>query len=95
MDMIDALWYGKLAPYELGGSLDEKQRALTRLIVQHQEELAPLLSEKGAEVIEKLGENRSELNCYENRLAFREGFRLGAQLVAAALANQPDLYEDD
>lgn len=73
--------------------MDEKQRTLNRLIIQNEAELATLLSERAAAVLEKLTENRGELNRYENRLAFREGFRLGAQLMIAALGNQPELYE--
>lgn len=59
MDVTDALWYGELAPYELGGSLDEKQRALNRLIIENESELAPLLSEQAAAVPEKLSDGTS------------------------------------
>ena len=38
--------------------------------------------------------NQTELREYETKLAFRIGFRLGMQLAAEALTNQPELYEE-
>lgn len=41
---------------------------LGKLILQNEEELAPLLSEKAKEVLEKLRDNQSELNGYTSAL---------------------------
>ena len=71
----------------------EKQKALARLIERNRAELAALHPEAGA-ILEKLEGNQAELRDYEARLVFRSGFRLGMQLAAEALTNQPELYEE-
>ena len=72
---------------------DEKQKALARLMERNRAELAALHPEAGA-ILEKLEGNQAELRDYEARLVFRSGFRLGMQLAAEALTNQPELYEE-
>ena len=93
MDMIDALWYGAVTPGEVLEKQDEKQKSLARLMERNRAELAALHPEAGA-ILEKLEGNQAELRDYEARLVFRSGFRLGMQLAAEALANQPTLYEE-
>ena len=93
MDLIDALWYGAVTPGEVLEKQDEKQKDLARVIEQNRAELAALHPEAGA-LLEKLAGNQAELREFETRLAFRSGFRLGMQLAAEALTNQPELYEE-
>ena len=71
----------------------DKQKALARLMERNRAELAALHPEAGA-ILEKLEGNQAELRDYEARLVFRSGFRLGMQLAAEALTNQPELYEE-
>ena len=54
---------------------------LGRLILQNEEELAPLLSEKAKEVLEKLRDNQSELN----DLGECEVFVCGAMIMLEVL----------
>ena len=56
-----------------------------RLILQNEEELAPLLSEKAKEVLEKLRDNQSELNDLGECEVFVCGFRLGARIMLEVL----------
>ena len=93
MDTIDALWYGAVTPGEVLEKQDEKQKSLARLIERNRAELAALHPEAGA-ILEKLVGSQAELRDYEARLVFRSGFRLGMQLAAEALTNQPELYEE-
>ena len=93
MDLIDALWYGAVTPGEVLEKQDEKRKALVRLIERNRAELAALHPEAGA-ILEKLAGNQAELRDYEARLVFRSGFHLGMQLVAEALSNPPELYEE-
>ena len=58
---------------------------LVRLIAQNEEELAPLLSEKAKEVLEKLMDNQSELHCISECEVFVRGFRLGARIMLEVL----------
>ena len=71
----------------------EKQKAQARLMERNRAELAALHPEAGA-ILEKLEGNQAELRDYEARLVFSSGFRLGMQLAAEALTNQPELYEE-
>ena len=93
MDILYALWYGAVTPGECLEKPDRKQRELGRLIEKNRAELAALHPEAGA-LLEKLAGNQAELREYEARLAFRSGFRLGMQLAAEALSNQPEQYEE-
>ena len=93
MDILDALWYGAVTPGECLEKPDRKQQELRRLIEKNRADLAALHPEAGA-LLEKLAGNQSELREYATRLAFRSGVRLGMQLAAEALANQPELYEE-
>ena len=93
MDLIDALWHGAVTPEEVLEKQDEKQKALARLMERNRAALAALHPEAGA-TLEKLEGNQAELRDYEARLVFRRGFRLGMQLAAEALTNQPELYEE-
>ena len=81
-----------MTPGEVLEKQDEKQKALARLMERNRAELAALHPEAGA-ILEKLEGNQAELRDYEARLVFRSGFRLGMQLAAEALTNQPELYE--
>lgn len=84
MKILEELWYGNVTPgersVEKGGRL-----CLGRLILQNEEELAPLLSEKAKEVLEKLRDNQSELNDLNECEVFVCGFRLGARIMLEVL----------
>ena len=82
-----------MTPGEVLEKQDEKQKALARLMERNRAELAALHPEAGA-ILEKLEGNQAELRDYEARLVFRSGFRLGMQLAAEALTNQPERYEE-
>ena len=93
MDILDALWYGAVTPGEVLEKPDRKQQELGRLIEKNRADLSALHPEAGA-LLDKLAGNHAELRGYETRLAFRSGFRLGMQLAAEALSNQPEQYEE-
>ena len=46
MKILEELWYGNVTPGERGVEKDGRLWNLGRLILQNEEELAPLLSEK-------------------------------------------------
>ena len=58
---------------------------LGRLILQNEEELTPLLSEKAKEVLEKQRDNQSELNDLNECSEFVCGFRLGVRIMLEEL----------
>ena len=102
MDILDALWYGVVTPGDALEKPNRKQQELGRLIEKNRADLEALHPEAGEKdgrcgffaSLRMTAGNQAELRDYETRLAFRSGFRLGMQLAAEALTNQPELYEE-
>ena len=85
MKILEELWYGNVTPGERSAEKGGRLWNLGRLILQNEKELAPLLSEKAKEVLEKLRDNQSELNDLGECEVFVCGFRLGARIVLEVL----------
>ena len=85
MKILEELWYGNVAPSERSMDKGSPMWELVRLIVRNEEELAPLLSEKAKEVLEKLMDNQAELHCIRECEVFVRGFRLGAKIMLEVL----------
>ena len=85
MKILEELWYGNVAPGERSVDKGDRLWNLGRLILQNEEELAALLSEKAKEVLEKLRDNQSELNDLNECEVFVCGFRLGARIMLEVL----------
>jgi len=85
MKILEELWYGNVTPGERSVEKGSRLWNLGRLILQNEEELAPLLSEKAKEVLEKLRDNQSELNDFNECEVFVCGFRLGARIMLEVL----------
>ena len=85
MKILEELWYGNVAPSERSMDKGSPMWELGRLIVRNEEELAPLLSAKAKEVLEKLRDNQSELNDLNECEVFVCGFRLGARIMLEVL----------
>ena len=76
MKILEELWYGNVTPGERSVEKGGRLWNLGRLILQNEEELAPLLSEKAKEVLEKLRDNQSALNDLNECEVFVCGFGL-------------------
>ena len=85
MKILEELWYGNVTPGERSMEKGSQLWKLCRLILQNEEELAPLLSEEAKEVLAKLRDNQSEMNDLNERDAFVCGFRLGARIMLEVL----------
>lgn len=85
MKILEELWYGNVTPGERSVEKVDRLWNLGKLILQNEEELAPLLSEKAKEVLEKLWDNQSELNDLNECEVFVCGFRLGARIMLEVL----------
>lgn len=81
MGILEELWYGKINPCERIITPNSEQYRLVKLIVQHEEEMLPTLSEQAKEAYEKLRECRSELTSLIECEAFISGFRLGSKIM--------------
>ena len=85
MRILEELWYGNVTPGEREVEKGGRMWNLGRLILQNEEELEPLLSEKAKEVLEKLRDNQTELNGINECEIFVCGFRLGARIMLEVL----------
>lgn len=85
MKILEELWYGNVTPGERSVEKVDRLWNLGKLILQNEEELAPLLSEKAKEVLEKLRDNQSELNDLNECEVFVCGFQLGARIMLEVL----------
>ena len=85
MKILEELWYGNVTPGERSVKKGSHAWNPGRLILQNEEELTPLLSEKAKEVLEKQRDNQSELNDLNECSALVCGFRLGARIMLEAL----------
>lgn len=85
MKILEELWYGNVTPGERSVEKADRLWNLGKLILQNEEELAPLLSEKAKEVLEKLRDNQSELNDLNECEVFACGFQLGARIMLEVL----------
>ncbi len=95
MKILEELWYGNVAPCERSVEKGSRLWRLGRLIQQNEEELAPLLSEKAKEVLEKLRDNQSELNDVNECAVFVCGFRLGARIMLEILGGSDKWGESE
>ena len=94
MRILEELWYGNVTPGEREVEKGDRMWNLGRLILQNEEELEPLLSEKAKEVLEKLRDNQTELNGINECEIFVCGFRLGARIMLEVLDGS-DRWEED
>ena len=85
MRILEELWYGNVTPGEREVEKGGRMWNLGRLILQNEEELEPLLSERAKEVLEKLRDNQTEMNGINECEIFICGFRLGARIMLEVL----------
>lgn len=81
MKILEELWYGNITPNARDVERGSRQQKIDSLLIQNEQELIPLLSEKAKEVYEKARENQTELNDLNECEAFCIGFRLGARIA--------------
>lgn len=81
MKILEELWYGNVTPGERDAPRGSRLHTLGALILRSEEELMPLLSDKAKEIYEKLRDNQSELNCFNECEVFVQGFSLGAKIM--------------
>lgn len=81
MKILEELWYGNIAPSDRTIPRGSQLHRLGELVVRHEDELSPLLSDKAKEVYEKLQDCQSELHELTACDIFCIGFRLGAKIT--------------
>ncbi len=86
-EIIEKLYYGNIKPTEKPIKEESGYQESARLAVRHEEYLLKSLIGEQKATFEKFTDAMSEVDCYEREEAFVSGFRIGAQLMLAALSD--------
>ena len=87
-DILDRLYYGKIVPWETRRGNKPEMDSLSGQVDQDIQWLKRALCDKEKEVLGRLLENVSELERMQVCEGFKDGFRLGIQLVMAGLGSE-------
>lgn len=86
-DIIDQLYFGRIVPWERQVEKPLEIEKYSDQVCEDIEYLRKLLDENGRKVLERLLDNGSEIERFQIKESFKDGFRLGMQLTAAGLHN--------
>ena len=81
MKIIEDLYYGRIAPYEMNISATTEYQKLKALADRNEDLLRQTLSDEQKELLEKLIEFVTDISSISERDMFIAGFRLGVKLM--------------
>lgn len=84
-DILNRLYYGKIVPWENRNDKAPEMEPFSEQVDKDIERLEKLLDDEGKKVLERLLDNSAELERQMVCEGFKDGFRLGVQLVAAGM----------
>ena len=87
-DILDQLYYGKIVPWENRRSNTPEMDSLSGQVDKDIQWLKKVLGDEERNVLGRLLENASELERLQVCEGFKDGFRLGIQLVVAGLCGE-------
>ena len=90
MNILEALWFGNISPWERPFKKDSAYAELLALVIRHQDDLLSRLNDEEKEIFEKYSECSNEMHDLTEREAFVKGFTIGAQIVIAVLTDTND-----
>ena len=90
-DILEQLYFGRIVPWENRNDKTPEMEQCNEQVYQDVECLTQLLDEDGKKILERLMDNRSELESRQILEGFKDGFRLGVQLTAAGFGNKNKL----
>lgn len=90
-DILEQLYFGRIVPWENRNDKTPEIEQCSEQVYQDVERLTQLLDEDGKKILERLMDNRSELESRQILEGFKDGFRLGVQLTAAGFGNKNKL----
>ena len=90
-DILEQLYFGRIVPWENRNDKTPEIEQCSEQVYQDVERLTQLLDEDGKKILERLMDNRSELESLQILEGFMDGFRLGVQLTAAGLRSKNKL----
>lgn len=90
-DILNQLYYGNIVPWENRNDRTPEMEPFSDQVDKDITYLEGLLDDEGKKVLERLLDNSAELERLQVCEGFKDGFRLGVQLVIAGLgsSNQP------
>lgn len=90
-DILEQLYFGRIVPWENRNDKTPEIEQCSEQVYQDVERLTQLLDEDEKKIIERLMDNRSELESRQILEGFKDEFRLGVQLTAAGLRSKNKL----
>lgn len=84
-DILSRLYYGEIVPWENRNDKSPEMVSISEQVNKDIEYLEKLLDEDNKMVLERILNNRSELESQMIFEGFKDGFRLGVQLLTAGL----------
>jgi len=87
-DILDELFYGQIIPWEEGPHDKETASQLNREMSELWEIIQKRVDSDTFALFEKLTAFRADLSMMLQRDSFKTGFRLGAQIILAALGEE-------
>ena len=84
-DILDQLYFGRIVPWEIQNDQTPEIKKINNQLYKDIEHLEKLLDDDGRKILERIQENNAERQRYSVCEEFKEGFRLGIQLMAAGI----------
>ena len=88
MKIIEDLYYGRIAPYEMNISATTEYQKLKALADRNEDLLRQTLSDEQKELLEKLIEFVTDISSISERDMFIAGFRLGMKLMIDVMKDE-------
>lgn len=84
-DVLDELYYGHIVPWENRNGRTPEMEPFSDQVDNDIEHLQKLLDHEGKKVLERFLDNSAELERLLVCEGFKDGFRLGAQIMLATM----------
>ena len=88
MKIIEDLYYGRIAPYEMNISATTEYQKLKALAERNENLLRESLSDEQKELLDKLIETVTDISSISERDMFINGFRLGVKLMIDVMQDE-------
>lgn len=75
-DILEQLYFGRIVPWENRNDKTPEMEQCSEQVYRDTEHLTQLLDEDGKKILERLMDNRSELESHQILEGFKDGFRL-------------------
>lgn len=86
-NILNQLYYGKIVPWENRNDKTPEMEPFSEQVDQDIERLEKLLDDEGKKLLERLLDNSAELERQMVCEGFKDGFRLGVQLVTVGMGS--------